>query len=74
MKAARRLALLALARAGRIAIIEDDYDHEFHYDGRPVLPLASADDYRRASGFITFSGAIAAVAACFVCWLRTNIK
>jgi len=39
----RRLALLALARAERIAILEDDYDHEFHYDGRPVLPLASAD-------------------------------
>jgi GntR family transcriptional regulator/MocR family aminotransferase len=43
LKAARRLALLALAHAGRMAIIEDDYDHEFHYDGRPVLPLASAD-------------------------------
>lgn len=39
----RRLALLELARAARFAIIEDDYDHEFHYDGRPVLPLASAD-------------------------------
>jgi GntR family transcriptional regulator / MocR family aminotransferase len=43
LKAARRLALLALARTHRFAIIEDDYDHEFHYDGRPVLPLASAD-------------------------------
>ncbi|MBN1206697.1 MAG: PLP-dependent aminotransferase family protein [Myxococcaceae bacterium] len=40
---ARRLALLAWARAAGVAIIEDDYDHEFHYDGRPVLPLASAD-------------------------------
>ena len=39
LKAARRLALLALARAHRIAIVEDDYDHEFHYDGRPVLPM-----------------------------------
>jgi GntR family transcriptional regulator/MocR family aminotransferase len=39
----RRLALLELARAHRLAIIEDDYDHEFHYQGRPVLPLASAD-------------------------------
>jgi GntR family transcriptional regulator/MocR family aminotransferase len=29
LKAARRLALLALARAGRMAISEDDYDHEF---------------------------------------------
>ena len=37
LKAARRLALLSLARAERMAIIEDDYDHEFHYDGRPVL-------------------------------------
>ena len=40
LKAPRRLSLLALARTRRFAIIEDDYDHEFHYDGRPVLPLA----------------------------------
>jgi GntR family transcriptional regulator/MocR family aminotransferase len=40
---ARRLALLRVARTHRIAVIEDDYDHEFHYEGRPVLPLASAD-------------------------------
>ncbi|HEX2569609.1 MAG TPA: PLP-dependent aminotransferase family protein [Polyangia bacterium] len=39
----RRLALLELARVRRLAIVEDDYDNEFHYDGRPVLPLASAD-------------------------------
>jgi GntR family transcriptional regulator/MocR family aminotransferase len=39
----RRIALLDLCRAHRVAILEDDYDHEFHYDGRPVLPLASAD-------------------------------
>ena len=44
LPAARRLALLALARRERFAILEDDYDHEFHYDGRPTLPLASADD------------------------------
>src|SRR6218665_4156961 len=36
---ARRLALLAWAREHRVALIEDDYDHEFHYEGRPVLPL-----------------------------------
>ena len=28
----RRLRLLELARAARLAVIEDDYDHEFHYD------------------------------------------
>ncbi|HXI27002.1 MAG TPA: PLP-dependent aminotransferase family protein [Vicinamibacterales bacterium] len=46
LTAARRLELLALARRERIAIVEDDYDHEFHFDGRPVLPLASADPAR----------------------------
>jgi len=44
LSAARRLELLDLARRERFAIIEDDYDHEFHYQGRPVLPLASADE------------------------------
>jgi len=40
---ARRLALLELARTHGFAIVEDDYDHEFHFDGRPVAPLASID-------------------------------
>jgi GntR family transcriptional regulator/MocR family aminotransferase len=40
---ARRLALLERAARDRIAIIEDDYDHEFHFEGRPVAPLAAAD-------------------------------
>jgi GntR family transcriptional regulator/MocR family aminotransferase len=31
LPAARRLALLDLAKRHRFAIIEDDYDHEFHY-------------------------------------------
>ncbi len=44
LPAARRLALLALAKRAGFAIIEDDYDHEFHYEGRPTLPLASTDD------------------------------
>ena len=43
LDAGRRLRLLELARARRIAVIEDDYDFEFHYEGRPVLPLAAAD-------------------------------
>ncbi|HSS02381.1 MAG TPA: PLP-dependent aminotransferase family protein [Kofleriaceae bacterium] len=40
---ARRMALLERARRGRIAILEDDYDHEFHFEGRPVAPLAATD-------------------------------
>lgn len=39
----RRITLLERARVERFAIVEDDYDFEFHYQGRPVLPLASAD-------------------------------
>ena len=46
LTAPRRLEVLALARRERFALIEDDYDHEFHYEGRPVLPLASADPAR----------------------------
>jgi GntR family transcriptional regulator/MocR family aminotransferase len=59
LKAARRLALLALARSERIAIIEDDYDHEFHYDARPVLPLASADH----AGVVVYVGTFSKVLA-----------
>jgi GntR family transcriptional regulator/MocR family aminotransferase len=59
LKAARRLALLELARAERIAVIEDDYDHEFHYDGRPVLPLASADQ----AGLVVYIGTLSKVLA-----------
>jgi GntR family transcriptional regulator/MocR family aminotransferase len=43
LSASRRLRLLALARRHGFVVIEDDYDHEHHYDGRPVLPLASVD-------------------------------
>ncbi len=40
---ARRLKLLALAERFEFAIVEDDYDHEFHFVHQPLLPLASAD-------------------------------
>lgn len=36
----RRLRLLELARQFGYAIIEDDYDHEFHFESQPLLPLA----------------------------------
>lgn len=39
----RRLKLLHLAKAHRFAIIEDDYDFDFHYENKPFLPLASID-------------------------------
>ena len=59
MSAGRRLKLPDLARAYRIAIIEDDFDYEFHYDGRPVLPLASADRFGVVAYVGTFSKVLA---------------
>jgi GntR family transcriptional regulator/MocR family aminotransferase len=43
MSSERRLKLLDLAKAYRFAIIEDDYDFDFHYDNKPYLPLVSID-------------------------------
>jgi len=39
----RRIRLLQLAAKYRFAIIEDDYDYDFHYNSNPILPLASLD-------------------------------
>lgn len=41
LSAARRLALLELLHRRNLILIEDDYDHEFRFDGHPVLPLAA---------------------------------
>jgi GntR family transcriptional regulator/MocR family aminotransferase len=59
LTAPRRLALQQLAAQERFAIIEDDYDHEFHYSGRPVLPMASAD----AAGLVIYIGTLSKVLA-----------
>ena len=54
MPAHRRTQLLELAHSHRIAIIEDDYDYEFHYDERPVPPLASVD----RTGVVVYLGTL----------------
>ena len=41
----RRMRLLQLAEQYRFAIIEDDYDYDFHYASSPLLPLASLDTH-----------------------------
>lgn len=41
LKANRRLKLLELAERYNFWLIEDDYDHDFHYDTSPVLPIFS---------------------------------
>jgi GntR family transcriptional regulator/MocR family aminotransferase len=55
----RRLELLDLATEERFAVIEDDYDHEFHYSGKPVLPLASID----RAGVVAYVGTLSKVLA-----------
>ncbi|WP_024511134.1 PLP-dependent aminotransferase family protein [Bradyrhizobium sp. ARR65] len=40
----RRRQLLAFAASVGALIIEDDYDSEFHYDGRPVAALQGLDE------------------------------
>jgi len=37
----RRLDLLKLSKKYQFTVIEDDYDHEFHYEAKPIPPLAS---------------------------------
>lgn len=59
LAAERRLQLLEVARRERMAIIEDDYDHEVHFDGQPVLPLASADRF----GVVMYVGSLSKVIA-----------
>ncbi|MDP1596059.1 MAG: PLP-dependent aminotransferase family protein [Methylotenera sp.] len=47
MTAERRLKLLMLAEQYDFVIVEDDYDHEFHFSHHPVFPLASTDHHGR---------------------------
>jgi len=48
----RRLELLRLANEYGFIIFEDDYDFDFHYAHRPLLPLASADE----NGMVIYCG------------------
>ena len=52
LSAERRLQLLQLAKSYGFAIIEDDYDYDFQFEGSPMLPMASAD----ANGMVIYLG------------------
>lgn len=52
LSAKRRLQLLQLAKTHGFAIIEDDYDYDFQFEGSAMLPMASAD----ASGIVIYLG------------------
>jgi GntR family transcriptional regulator/MocR family aminotransferase len=55
MSLSRRRALLAWARSHDAAIVEDDYDSEFRFTGRPLEPLHLLDDDGRVVYVSTFS-------------------
>ncbi len=52
LSAKRRLQLLELAKAYQFAIIEDDYDYDFQFEGSNIIPMASAD----ANGMVIYLG------------------
>jgi GntR family transcriptional regulator/MocR family aminotransferase len=52
LSTARRLALLQLAKDYEFAIIEDDYDYDFQFEGSAMLPMATAD----ANGMVIYLG------------------
>ena len=59
LSAERRLRLLMLAEQYGFYIIEDDYDHEFHFAHHPVLPLAST----KKSSRVIYVGSLSKVLA-----------
>lgn len=58
MSLARRLKLLEWAAGGERWIVEDDYDSEFHYAGRPIPALQGLDGARRVIYVGSFSKAM----------------
>ena len=52
LRADRRIQLLRLSEKYGFIIFEDDYDYDFHYLSKPLLPLASADQ----AGMVLYCG------------------
>ncbi len=55
MSLSRRRALLAWAEHNNAVVVEDDYDSEFRFDGRPLEPLQTLDSAGRVVYVGTFS-------------------
>jgi GntR family transcriptional regulator/MocR family aminotransferase len=55
LSASRRQKLLDIARQYKVPIIEDDYDHDFHYVASPPPPLAAQDLSGQVIYLSTFS-------------------
>jgi GntR family transcriptional regulator/MocR family aminotransferase len=57
MSASRRLELLARANRTGAVIVEDDYDSEFRYEGRPLAALQGLDE----GGRVIYTGTLSKV-------------
>ncbi len=55
----RRMRLLELAQRYRMAVLEDDYDFEYQFNGRSMLPLASGDP----TGQVIYMGSLSKLIA-----------
>lgn len=55
----RRLKLIELSNRYGFTIIEDDYDHEFHFGIRPLLPIGSLQQIENYVYLGTFSKIVA---------------
>ncbi|SHF76201.1 MocR-like pyridoxine biosynthesis transcription factor PdxR [Chryseobacterium vrystaatense] len=56
---ARRLELVELCNSHEITVIEDDYDNEFHFGYRPILPVSSFSELNRYVYIGTLSKVVA---------------
>jgi GntR family transcriptional regulator/MocR family aminotransferase len=59
MSLKRRLELIRLSNEHNFTIIEDDYDNEFHFGYRPVLPLSSFTELKNYVYIGTLSKVVA---------------
>jgi GntR family transcriptional regulator / MocR family aminotransferase len=59
LSAERRMRLMDLARKYGFALLEDDYDFDYHFTSNPLLPLASLD----AGGHIIYVGSFCKIIA-----------
>lgn len=64
LHAARRQHLLTLAALHDFCVIEEDYDHEYHFNGRPYLPLASDSSQRHVIYIGSLSKALGSTFRC----------
>ena len=55
LDAERRMKIYQLAAKYSVAIVEDDYDHEFHYKCQPIAPMAADDPLGLVIYISTFS-------------------